>query len=429
MRTKQTVMIIGRPNVGKSTLFNRLIGKRKAIVLDRPGVTVDTNRAVARHAPFICADTVGFSTGEQFPQTDSGLSIVLFDAVSGLTPDDQTLVELVRKRQQPAIYVVNKVDPNDDQQLAIGPFYRLGIEPLAISARYNRGIDQLFAQITDYLQLETVETAEQLTKSTAIRVTLLGRQNAGKSLLLNKIASETIAKVSAQAGTTRDSIDWDYRFNSRSYTMTDTAGLRHKARHSRDKVEFLSIDRTMQALKMSDIVIVVIDITQGIVQQDLRIISLALQRYCPTLVVLNKWDLIDRSQPKIYDNIRRAIIELAIPWASYVPIVVSSALTNYRVSSVKQWIERLTIESQKRVPTAKLNQTFAQITAAHRPPIREGRRINFYYVTQAEIQPPTFVIKCNAPNAIEAPYNRYLVKGLRRELGFGCLPVKVLYRR
>lgn len=419
-------MIIGRPNVGKSTLFNRLIGKRKAIVLDRPGVTVDTNRAVARYAPFICADTVGFSTGEQLPQTDSGLLIVLFDAASGVNPDDQTLVALVRKRQQPVIYVVNKVDPNDDQQLAIAPFYRLGIVPLAISARYNRGIDQLSAQIADYLQLEITEP---VTKSTAIRVTLLGRQNAGKSLLLNRIASATVAKVSSKAGTTRDSIDWDYRFNSRSYTMTDTAGLRHKARHSRDKVEFLSIDRTMQALKMSDIVIVVIDITQGVVQQDLRIIALALQRYCPTLVVLNKWDLIDRSQPKVYDRIRRAIIEVAIPWASYVPIAVSSALTNYRVSSVKQWIERLTIESQKRVPTAKLNQTFAQITARHQPPIREGRRINFYYVTQAEIQPPTFVVKCNAPDAIEAPYNRYLVKGLRRELGFGCLPVKVLYRR
>lgn len=418
-------MIIGRPNVGKSTLFNRLIGKRKAIVLDRPGVTVDINRAIARQAPFICADTVGFSTEEQLPQTDdSRLLVVLFDAVGGLNPDDQTLVELVRKRQQPAIYVVNKVDPNDDQQLAIAPFYKLGIMPLAISARYNRGISQLSAQITDRLQLATTKPP-----ATTIRVTLLGRQNAGKSLLLNKIASTTVAKVSAQAGTTRDSIDWDYRFNSKSYTMTDTAGLRHKARHSRDRVEFLSIDRTMQALKISNIVIVVIDITQGIVQQDLRIIALALQRYCPTLVVLNKWDLIDKSQPNIYDRIRRAIIKMAIPWANYVPIVVSSALTNYRVSSVKQWIERLNIESQKRVPTAKLNQTFAKITSRHLPPIRDGRRINFYYVTQAETSPPTFVIKCNAPDAIETHYNRYLISGLRRELGFSYLPVKVLYRR
>lgn len=418
-------MIIGRPNVGKSTLFNRLIGKRQAIVVDRPGVTVDINRAVARYAPFVCADTVGFSTDEQLPDTDSRLLLVLFDAVSGLNPDDQTLVKLVRKRQQPAIYIVNKVDPQTDEQLALAPFYRLGVTPLAISARYNRGIKQLSAQISDRLQLVATERPA---KTPTIRVTLLGRQNAGKSLLLNRIASTTVAKVSAQAGTTRDSIDWDYRFNSKSYTMTDTAGLRHKARHSRDKVEFLSIDRTMQALKMSDIVIVVIDITQGVVQQDLRIISLALRRYCPTLVVLNKWDLIDKSPPNICNKIRQAIIDMAIPWANYLPIVVSSALTNYRVSNVKQWIERLTIESQKRVPTARLNQTFAQIISRHRPPVRDGRRINFYYVTQAETQPPTFVIKCNAPDSIETPYNRYLISGLRQELGFKYLPVKIIYR-
>ena len=424
MMRGKTVAIVGRPNVGKSSLFNRLVGYRKAIVYDQPGVTVDRNCAAAAVAPFLCVDTVGFRAADSI--TPSDLYLVLFDAQVGLHNDDRVLVDGLRQRGLPFICAVNKVDQRKDEPRCL-PFYELGIETLcAVSALRRRGLEHLQTVIGKTLCLASV-TRRKLPQH-VIRIALVGRQNAGKSLLLNKLAGTTVATVSAVAGTTRDSIDWHYRFASNSYTLTDTAGLRRKVRHTRDKIEFLSMTRTLQTINAAQIVIVVVDVTQGLVQQDVRLVTMALGHSKPVLIVLNKWDLFADRSPAAHKQICQRVTA-ALPWASYVPVVTAAALTNYRVSAIKQWVARLCADSQKRIPTAKLNRTFADITAHHRHRRGQGRQLRFYYVVQAETTPPTFVVKCSAPDAVEAAYQRYLANRLRRELGFASVPVRVIYRR
>lgn len=423
MRGK-TVSIVGRPNVGKSSLFNRFVGYRKAIVYDQPGVTVDRNCAIAAVSPFLCVDTVGFSAAADLAVSD--LYLVLFDAQHGLHVDDRLLLAGLRTRNLPYLCAVNKVDHREDEPRCL-PFYELGVKELyAISALRRRGLQRLHSAITAALQI--APTTRLKPPRNVIRIALVGRQNAGKSLLLNKLAGTAVATVSAVAGTTRDSIDWHYRFASNSYTMTDTAGLRRKGHQTRDKLEFLSMTRTLQTINAAQVVIVVIDVTQGVVEQDVRLVAKALEHCKPVLVVLNKWDLCDDRSPAAHDRSCQSVTT-ALPWANYVPVVTASALTNLRVSAIKQWVARLCAAFHKRIPTAELNRTFADITARHTHRLCRGKRLQFYYAVQAETEPPTFVIKCNAPEAIEASYQRYLASSLRRELGFARVPVRVVYRR
>lgn len=417
--SRKSVTIIGRPNVGKSSLFNRLVGYRKAIVFDKPGVTVDNNRALAKSCSFFCIDTVGFTAGCEL--SDIGLAVVVFDGRDAVHADDRLLVSSLRCKGCKTIFTVNKIDSASDEHL-LWPFYQLGLSELSpLSALRNIGIASLIDKIENTLRVST-----RIAEENRAKVVLVGRRNAGKSLLLNKLASITVATVSAEAGTTRDSIDWHYRFKSNSYTLTDTAGLRRKARHTRDKIEFLSMTRTLRAIREAQVVAVVVDATQGVVQQDMKITAMSLAQYKPTLIILNKWDLMDKSQ---YDKIKKEITESAMPWAGDLPIVVTSALTNLRVSDIKDWVESLHADFQKRIPTAELNRTLAQITERHRPRVHGGRRLNFYYAAQVETQPPVFVVKCSVPEAVTLPYQRYLATNLRRELGFTHIPIKVLYQR
>lgn len=423
MRGK-TVSIVGRPNVGKSSLFNRLVGYRKAIVYDQPGVTVDRNCAVAAASPFICVDTVGFSATDDIAASD--LYLVVFDAHSGLHQDDMVLLGNLRKRGLPYICAVNKIDHREAEPLC-SPFYALGVKELfAISALRRRGLERLHSALSASLHIAPATRSKPLRN--IIRIALVGRQNAGKSLLLNKLAGTAVATVSPVAGTTRDSIDWHYRFASNSYTMTDTAGLRRKVQHTRDKVEFLSMTRTLQTISAAQVVIVVVDVIQGVVEQDIRLVAKALGYCKPVLVVLNKWDLCEDRSPAAHERLCQSITT-ALPWANYVPVVTASALTNYRISTIKQWVARLCDDFQKRIPTAELNRTFADITTRHTHRLCRGKRLQFYYAVQAETEPPTFVIKCNAPDAVEMSYQRYLANRLRRDLGFSCVPVRIIYRR
>ena len=423
----KTVSIVGRPNVGKSSLFNRLIGYRKAIVYDQPGVTVDRNYATAAVAPFLCVDTVGFSaTDVSEDVAASDLYLVVFDAHSGLHKDDWVLLDGLRKRGLPYLCAVNKIDHREDEPRCL-PFYELGVQELfAISALRRRGLERLHTALSAALRL--APTARRRPRRNVIRIALVGRQNAGKSLLLNKLAGTTVATVSAVAGTTRDSIDWHYRFASNSYTMTDTAGLRRKVRHTKDKIEFLSMTRTLQTINAAQVVIVVVDVMQGVVEQDVRLVAKALEYCKPVLVVLNKWDLREDRSPAAHERICKSL-STALPWANYVPVVTASALTNFRISAIKQWVARLCDDFQKRIPTAELNRTFADITTRHTHRLCRGKRLQFYYAVQAETEPPTFIIKCNAPDAVEVSYQRYLANRLRRELGFSSVPVRIIYRR
>ena len=424
---RRTVAIVGRPNVGKSSLFNRLIGYRKAIVLDQPGVTIDRNCAVAATSPFMCVDTVGFSAADEGSSAAADLYLVVFDAQYGMQADDRILVDDLRKRAVPMLFVINKVDRQDDEYLC-WPFYQLGMAKLyPVSALRRRGLESLQVAIKTSLRMPT--TVRRKLPQHVVRIALVGRQNAGKSLLLNKLAGKEVATVSNQAGTTRDSIDWHYRFASNSYTLTDTAGLRRKTRHTQDRIEFLSMTRTLQAVKDAQVVVVVVDVTQDVVQQDVRLVAKSLAYCKPVLVVLNKWDLFACRSPAVHDKLCRRVTAEVMPWANYVPVVTASALTNLRVSTIKQWVAKLCRDYQKRVPTAQLNRAFADITARHQPRLQQGKRLQFYYAVQAETEPPTFVVKCNAPDAVEVSYQRYLASRLRRELGFTSVPVRIIYRR
>ena len=416
------VAIVGRANVGKSSLFNRLVGKRKAIVYDRPGVTIDHINAPAKDCSFTCIDTVGYPS--DMPALVCDLFIVLFDGQVGVQKGDAALVRHFRQEKQ-VIYAVNKIDKDKNQHL-LAAFYKLGIDDklMSISALRGIGISALVTKIESLLNCSGSSVLAQQ----HVHVALVGRQNAGKSLLLNKIAHAQVACVSEKAGTTRDSIDLPYRFANHSYMLTDTAGLRRKIHQVKDKVEFLSMTRTLNAVREAQIVVMVIDSTKGITQQDMKIISLSLSQFKPILVVLNKWDLVDKSQVT-YDSLCKYIRSHVLPWANYLPIVLASALNNFRVSDIKKYIASLSSNFQKRVSTGKLNRVFIDITSRHPPRLYNGRRVNFYYITQAETQPPTFVVKCNYPEQVESTYQRYLTASLRRELGFMYVPLKLLYRR
>ena len=414
------IAIVGRTNVGKSSLFNRLIGRRKAIVYDQPGVTVDRLTATMRDHSFTCIDTAGFQDRISIPECE--LLLVLFDGQVGIQEGDNKLARYCQQLEQTVLYVVNKVD--QEQEIRLAPFYKLGVQPLyGISAKIGIGVGNLIAVITRHLGVPGVIA----TKPT-INVALVGRQNAGKSLLLNKLAHADLSCVSAEAGTTRDSVDFDYRYNNSSYTITDTAGLRRKRHRVRDKVEFLSMSRTLQVIKRAQIVVVVIDSVMGVKQQDLKIVSMALGEFKPTLVVLNKWDLIDKSRVS-YEHFQRELKECAFPWANYLPLLMASALTNLRVSELKRHIYLLHANFKKRIATAKLNQAFAGIVKQHPPRTPDGRKLSFYYITQAETEPPTFVIKCNHPDYVAPAYQRYLAASLRRQLDFAYVPLKLLYKR
>jgi len=433
---KPVIAIVGRPNVGKSTLFNRIVGKNIAIVEDMPGVTRDRNYAEAewdgKH--FLLVDTGGFEPESEDPMyakireqaalavEEADLIIFLMDGQQGLLPADIEVSHRLRASGKPVIYAVNKVDGEKHEDF-IPDFYRLGIDTLfSLSARHGQG----FSDFMDELARLVPKTAggEEAGKEPpdAPRIAIIGRPNVGKSSFVNALTGGDRMIVSPVAGTTRDAVDTRYQYYGKSYVLVDTAGIRSRGRISQG-VEKYSVMRAMKSLSRADVALVLIDASEGITEQDERIVGLAHEEGKGIILVLNKWDLVPDKEQAYKQFI--ADIQQRLKFVDYAAVVTLSAQTRQRITKVFEEVDKVIEEREKRVPTAELNRVFEKLTAHHEPPLYRSRRVKYYYITQVAVKPPTFVVFVNYPNGVHFSYLRYIENNLREAFGFRGTPVRI----
>jgi len=429
------VAIVGRPNVGKSTLFNSLIGQRRAIVGPERGITRDrlySRMTLGEDIDIDLVDTGGFDTvkegtfyGSMREQTvqaiaDADLVLCLFDSLTGITPDDVELVKTLRASGAPIIYVANKVD---DPNVAAGSvlLYELGIDGfIEISAQKKSGLKTLVAEIEKFFQERPRESLEKATD--AVRVSILGRPNVGKSLLLNKIIGEERAIVSPEAGTTRDYVDISVAHCAKKYTFVDTAGIRRKSRID-DTLERHSVMRSLQNVNMSHVCLLLIDPFEGITEQDKRLSSIIMDHGRAFLLIVNKSDLIDAAGR---EEIRHKI-KHELRFFPDVRIAFISALTGKNVMNLYPMIDSLFEKTTMQIPTPKINRILNDIVSAHPPPTLKRRPLKFFYINQVGIVPPQFRIVSNFPKAVPAAYHRYLLNTIKKRCSMEGITIKIYF--
>jgi len=429
------VAIVGRPNVGKSTLFNRILGQRKAIVEDFPGVTRDRNYAdVTRYdIPFTLIDTGGFEPvseermliqmREQSQLAIEEADIILFvmDAREGLTPSDEEVAQMLRRVKKPVFYVVNKVDGDRQEDEAI-EFYNLGIEHyFPVSAEHGRGVGDLVAAIMG----ELPPVAHDDDVDGEVRLAVIGRPNVGKSSLVNKMLGYERVVANPTAGTTRDSVDTPFTYNGKRYTLIDTAGIRRKGRVSQ-KLEKYSIIQALKGMDRAHVVMLVIDAEEGITEQDLTIAGYAFDRGRAIVLVVNKWDTLTKdnhTMKKFTDEVR-----MEFKFLPFAPIMFVSALTGQRVAKIMDTVEEVAVQFNRKIATAQLNKVLQEAEQAHQPAMYHGKRIKFFYITQTAVRPPTFTIFVNKEQGVHFSYRRYLANKIRAPFGFLGCPIRINYR-
>ncbi len=435
---RPVVAIVGRPNVGKSTLFNRIVGRNLAIIEDQPGVTRDRNYADAEWEgrKFLLVDTGGFEPESVDPmylkmreQTSLAIEeadyiVFLMDGQQGLLPADTEVSQRLRASGKPVIYAVNKVDGARHEGL-LPEFYRLGVDTLLpLSARHGAGFSDLMDEIVKLLPPPAAAAEEPV--KTVPRIAIIGRPNVGKSSFVNSLLGEDRMIVSPVSGTTRDSVDSIYRYYGREYALVDTAGIRSRGRVSQG-VEKYSVMRAMKSVARCDVALVLLDAFEGITEQDERIVGLANEEGKGIVIILNKWDLVpdkEQAYKKFMDDVR-----LRLKFANYAPVLTTSALTRQRVTKVFDEIDRIMEEREKRVPTAELNRVFERLTAMHEPPLYRGKRVKYFYITQVGVKPPTFVAFVNYPEGVHFSYLRYIENHLREAFGFHGTPIQIYAKR
>jgi len=430
---KPLVAIVGRPNVGKSTLFNRLVEEPRAIVEDLPGTTRDRLYADAQWGgvAFTLIDTGGLVLWTEDELTmqvrrqvelamaEAEAILFLVDVTEGLIVADEEIAELLRVSQKPLFLVVNKAD-NEARRLAATEFYSLGLgEPYPISALHGTGTgDLLDALVASFPPREEVEEAE------GVRVAIVGRPNVGKSSLLNALLGWERAIVSESPGTTRDAIDTQMSWDSQLVTLIDTAGIRRRGRVQRG-VEQYSVLRALRAIQRAHLVVLLLDAPEGVTAQDAHIAGYAMEEARGIVLVVNKWDLMKEADLSEYaEGVRQAF-----RFIPYAPLLFVSALTGQRVGTVLETALRVYQERFRRVPTSDLNRLLREAVASHSPPSKRGKRLRFYYATQAEVDPPTFVFFVNDPQLVHFSYRRYLENRLREAFGFEGTPLRLYFRR
>jgi len=434
---KPIIAIVGRPNVGKSTLFNRLVKRRKAIVEDEPGVTRDRNYAETLYEdhPFLLIDTGGFEPAakERIPKQvqeqaevaiqEADLVLFLMDGKEGLNPADIEVAHYLRKVTKPVFYVVNKIDGERQEENVID-FYQLGVPALySISAEHGRGVADLMDGVFKVL---TPTPLQEEREEGEIRVALVGRPNVGKSSLLNKLIGRPRAVVDSTPGTTRDAIDTPLRREGRKYIFIDTAGIRRKSKVSKRLEKYMTI-RALKSLERCDVAVILLDGFEGLTDQDARIAEFAEENGRALIFIVNKWDLVEKETSTLEQYKKR--IRKEIKTLDYVPILFISALTGQRVSKLFETIDAVISEHRKRIATAKLNQWLQEIFQNNPPPLAGSRTVKLYYISQVTTAPPTFVLFTNEPRGVTEPYLRYLMRQLRERYGFAGTPLRILLRR
>lgn len=427
------VAIIGRPNVGKSALFNRIVGGHTAIVSEEAGTTRDRHfgRAEWNGRSFWLVDTGGLPEntreaidGEIRKQVleaiaEADLLAFVVDAQLGVHPNDAKVLDLLRESGKPWMIIANKVD--DPASTDFYEFYRLGAgEPIPVSATNGKGSGDLLDAMAALLP----ETTEE--ESDAIRVAVVGRPNVGKSSLVNRMLGEQRLVVSEIAGTTRDAIDTPFKYHGRDFIFIDTAGLRRQAKID-DGIEFYSSLRTRRAIERSDVCILVIDAVEGLHNQDLKIATMAWDSGRALIVVVNKWDLKEKEN-NTAAKFEKEIVE-KVPYLGFVPFVFTSALTGQRVTKLFDLILQVEAEREKRISTSDINDTLQSLLARRQPPQAAGREIKLNYATQVETSPPTIAVFGNHPDLVQEHYIRFLHNGFRAAYGFTGNPLNIVLRR
>lgn len=436
--SKPVVAIVGRPNVGKSTLFNKLIGERRAIVEDTPGVTRDR---IYGETEWCGRRLVVIDTGGIEPKSDdvilsqmrtqaeiaiesADVIIFLCDVRAGLIPDDREIATMLIRSGKPIIPAVNKVDSVGALPMEFYEFYELGFEcePIALSSVHGTGTGDLLDAVLELLPAQ--EEVEE--EDTGIKVAVIGKPNAGKSSLVNRISGEKRLIVSNIPGTTRDAIDTVVTNQYGKYTFIDTAGIRRSAK-IKDSVEHYSVLRAHTAVERADVCLIMIDAGEGITEQDEKIAGIAHEAGRASVIVVNKWDSIEDKDNDTVNKFNEKI-RIALSYMPYAPIMYVSALTGQRVTNLFEQINYVYGQSVLRVSTGMLNDVLRDAITRVQPPTDKGRRLKIYYMTQISVAPPTFVIFCNNMELFHFSYQRYIENCLRETFGFNGTPIKLIIR-
>ncbi len=434
------VAIIGRPNVGKSTLFNRLVGKKLALVDDRPGVTRDRREGDAEllGLEFRIVDTAGFEDedpqslpGRMRQQTAAaaeGADVALFvvDARAGVVPLDEEIGRWLRGIDTPVVLLANKAE-GSAQNAGVYEAFELGFgDPIPFSAEHGQGLDDLFHALRPHIEREEAfEEEEEDEESGPLKLTIVGRPNAGKSTLVNRMLGEDRMITGPEAGITRDSITIDWEWQGRQVRLIDTAGLRKKSKVD-DKLEKLSAADTRRAIDFSEVVVLLLDATRGLEAQDLRIADQIFEEGRAMVIALNKWDVAEEGS-SLYQGVRAAL-EDGFAQVKGVPLLTISAATGKGLDFLLQAAFDVREAWSQRVPTSHLNRWFEDAVEKNPPPAPGGKRIKLRYITQIKSRPPSFVIFGTRVDQLPESYRRYLMNGIRRELGFGAVPVRLTLR-
>jgi GTPase len=434
--SKPTVAIVGRPNVGKSTLFNRILGGRPAIVSERPGTTRDRHFGDAewQGRRFWLVDTGGLVPDSEdsmdrairrqveFALSEADVILFVVDGREGINPVDRAIADRLRKAGRPVLLAVNKLD-NLEHSTEHYAFYSLGFgDPLGVSAAVGKGSGDLLDAVVE--RLPPFDPAEA---ESAINVAVVGRPNVGKSSLVNRLLGEERHLVAPDAGTTRDAIDSVLRFQSKTLNFIDTAGLRRRAKVE-DDLEFYSTLRTERAIERAQVCVLVVDATLGMHNQDLRIATQAWERGAGLIVVVNKWDLVAEKDANTARQGQESLIAKA-PFLRYVPFVYVSALTGQRVRKILDLILDVAAGRELRVPTSEVNKVLAELIERNAPPQKPGEEVKLLYASQIGTAPPTLAIVSNRPDEVPESYQRYLVHGFRQAWPFSGSPLRLKFTR
>ncbi len=437
--SKPVVAIVGRPNVGKSTLFNKLAGERISIVEDTPGVTRDR---IYHEIEWAGRTLMLIDTGGIEPKTDdlilkymrlqaeiaietADVIIFMTDVRTGLTADDRDIARMLLKSNKPVVLCVNKVDKVGDLPYEFYEFYELGFigDPIPVSSIHGTGSGDLLDKVLEYIPSENEEDEDE---DDAVSVAVIGKPNAGKSSIINKILGEERLIVSNIPGTTRDAINTHVENSHGKYIFVDTAGIRRKARVD-DRIEKYSVLRSKMAVENADVCVLMIDASEGITEQDEHIAGLAHEAGKPSIIVVNKWDLIEKDNKTVNEFTQK--IQTALAYMPYAPILFISAKTGQRIDKLFEFINYVHEQSVLRISTGMLNDVLNDAVTKVQPPSDKGRRLKIYYMTQVGIVPPTFVIFCNDAELFHFSYQRYIENRIREVFGFKGTPIKLIIRQ